>query len=203
MKAPQLFDLGQWLRGQWRQRPLWALPLLIALGAHGLVLLTPQLPAQRPSPQAQQASDQAELLDISQQLLSENQASSLNSQPLQLPIDTLPLPPADSKKSSPGGAPTSGSLGPSKNAPLARQGQGPRHDPPLTLLEKLWAEAKPIDAAPPEDIADSSQGRQLPLASLVSALGAVKDGMQLALPGGSLLIRVNGDTATLWRSPAN
>jgi len=41
------------------------------------------------------------------------------------------------------------------------------------------------------------------LASLVSALGAVKDGMQLALPGGSLLIRVNGDTATLWRSSAN
>jgi hypothetical protein len=203
MKAPQLFDLGQWLRGQWRQRPLWALPLLIALGAHGLVLLTPQLPAQRPSPQAQQASDQAELLDISQQLLSENQANNLNSQPLQLPVDTLPLPPPDSKQSSPKGAAPNGSLGPSKNAPLPRQGQGPRHDPPWTLLEKLWAEAKPIDAAPPEDIADSSQGRQLPLASLVSALGAVKDGMQLALPGGSLLIRLNGDTATLWRTPAN
>ena len=203
MKAPQLFDLGQWLRGQWRQRPLWALPLLIALGAHGLVLLTPQLPAQRPSPQAQQASDQAELLDISQQLLSENQANNLNSQPLQLPIDTLPLPPADSKKSSPGGAPTSGSLGPSKNAPLARQGQGPRHDPPWTLLEKLWAEAKPVEEAPPEEIADASQGRQLPLAILVSALGTVRDGTQLALPGASLLIRLNGDIATLWRSPAN
>jgi len=203
MKAPQRLPLSQWLGAHWRQRPLWAVPLLIALGAHGLLLFTPQLPAQRPHRQAQQANDQAELLDISQQLLSENQASSLNSQPLQLPIDTLPLPPADSKKSSPGGAPTSGSLGPSKNAPPHRQAQGHKHDLPLTLLEKLWAEAKPIDAAPPEDIADSSQGRQLPLASLVSALGAVKDGMQLALPGGSLLIRVNGDTATLWRSPAN
>jgi len=203
MKPPPRFDLGQRLGGQWRQRPPWTLPLLIALGAHGLVLLTPQLPAQRPSPQAQQASDQAELLDISQQLLSENQSRNLNSQPLQLPVDTLPLPPPDSNQANPKGAAPNGNLGPSKNASLHRQGQEPKHDPPWTLLEKLWAEAKPIDAAPPEDIADSTQGRQLPLASLVSALGAVKDGMQLALPAGSLMIRLNGDTATLWRSPAN
>lgn len=203
MKAPQRLPLSQWLGAHWRQRPLWAVPLLIALGAHGLVLLTPQLPSQRPSGQVQQASDQAELLEISQQLLSEDQANHLNSQPLQLPVDTLPLPPQDSKQSSPGGAPPRVSQGASTNAPLDRGGQGPKHDPPSTLLEKLWAEAKPIDAAPPEDLADSSQGRQLPLATLVSALGAVKDGMQLALPGGSLLIRLNGDTATLWRTPAN
>lgn len=124
MKAPQRLPLSQWLGAHWRQRPLWAVPLLIALGAHGLLLFTPQLPAQRPHRQAQQANDQAELLDISQQLLSENQASSLNSQPLQLPIDTLPLPPADSKKSSPGGHRLAAAWAPAKMLPCIGRHKG-------------------------------------------------------------------------------
>ncbi|MEN9877783.1 MAG: hypothetical protein RLZZ158_822 [Cyanobacteriota bacterium] len=203
MNVLQRLPLGQWLGTHWRHRPFWAVPLLIALGAHGLVLLPPQLSAKRPSPQAQQASDQAELLDISQQLLSENQANQLNSQPLQLPVDTLPLPPPDPNQSIPGAAPPRVSNGAHKNAPLPREGPAPKHVPPWALLEKLWAEAKPVEEAPPEEIADASQGRQLPLAILVSALGTVRDGTQLALPGASLLIRLNGDIATLWRSPAN
>ena len=80
MKAPQRLPLSQWLGAHWRQRPLWAVPLLIALGAHGLLLFTPQLPAQRPHRQAQQANDQAELLDISQQLGTPEKARSTAAQ---------------------------------------------------------------------------------------------------------------------------
>lgn len=203
MKVSQRFDLGQFLGPHWQQRPFWAVPLLIALGAHGLVLLLPQGPAGRLRPQAPQASDQAQLLDISQQLLSENQAAQLNSQPLQLPVDTLPLPPPDPFQRSIATASPSPNNGVIKAADQHRERPGARLEVQTALLEKLWAEAKPIEAQPPEEIADASQGRQLPLAALVAALGTVKDGTQFPLPGASLLIRFNGDIATLWRSPVN
>ena len=109
---------------RWNQRPGWVVPVLIAVGVHLGIGLLPQPKPPRLAAAATAGDDTGQLVDVTQQLLSQDLASrQASSGDLKLPADTLPPPP-------PGGA-----------ADLAAQVE-PLPEPVRDVLpEKVLAEA--------------------------------------------------------------
>ncbi len=79
---------------RWTQRPGWVVPVLIAIGVHLAIGLLPQPKAPRLAAAANAGDDTGQLVDVTQQLLSQDLASrQATTGDLKLPADTLPPPP--------------------------------------------------------------------------------------------------------------
>lgn len=122
---------------RWSHRPGWVVPVLIAVGVHLAIGLLPQPQPPKLAANAASGDDTGQLVDVTQQLLSQDLASRQSrDSDLKLPADTLPPPP-------PGGA-----------ADLAAQVE-PLPEPVRDVLpEKVLAEAvTAANQAPPSSIA--------------------------------------------------
>jgi hypothetical protein len=90
----RLRDLRSEGLDRWTQRPGWVVPVLIAVGVHLVIGLLPQPKAPRLAASANAGDDTGQLIDVTQQLLSQDLATrSANGTDLKLPADTLPPPP--------------------------------------------------------------------------------------------------------------
>ena len=97
-QLPQLRKRATRVQSWWRQRPTWLLPLAVALGAHVAVIALPLMPHGPGSKTAKErnSADSGVLVDITQQLLSEDRQARSQDNSLQLPsADVLPPPPPD------------------------------------------------------------------------------------------------------------
>jgi hypothetical protein len=97
-QLPMLRERANRAQSWWRQRPNWLLPLAVALAAHAAVVALPLLPngPGSKSQRGRNAADSGVLLDITQQLLSEDRHARSQDNSLQIPeADVLPPPPPD------------------------------------------------------------------------------------------------------------
>lgn len=79
---------------RWTQRPGWVVPVLIAVGVHLAIGLLPQPKPPKLAASAAAGDDTGQLVDVTQQLLSQDLASrQATTGDLKLPADTLPPPP--------------------------------------------------------------------------------------------------------------
>lgn len=135
---------------RWNQRPGWVVPVLIALGVHLAIVLLPQPKAPKLAASAAGGDDTGQLVDVTQQLLSQDLASrQASSGDLKLPADTLPPPP-------PGSA-----------TDLAAQVE-PLPEPVKDVLpEKVLAEAVTAANQAPETSVASQLSSEIPAATTI------------------------------------
>jgi len=160
---------------RWNQRPGWVVPVLIALGVHLAIVLLPQPKTPKLAASAAGGDDTGQLVDVTQQLLSQDLASrQATTGDLKLPADTMPPPP-------PGSA-----------ADLAAQVE-PLPEPVKDVLpEKVLAEAVTAANQAPETSVASQLTSETPAATTI----------QLPAPRRIVLEPRRPDTAAAPPSPA-
>jgi len=160
---------------RWTQRPGWVVPVLIAVGVHLAIGLLPQPKAPKLAAAASAGDDTGQLVDVTQQLLSQDLASrQASTSDLKLPADTLPPPP-------PGGA-----------ADLAAQVE-PLPEPVRDVLpEKVLAEA----------VTAANQAPEASSASQLTGVTAMATTIQLPPPRRSTPEGRRPEPATAATTPA-